>query len=184
MKIKTNTGHAMKILMIPAGGIDKTNFPGKKDTIPRLRAGLALWQTGQFDKVLVCGGIFLPPAIQTKPAATIMKDWLRKRRVPETAIIVEAKSLDTFENASFGLHALRAAGIKNPEITVCTHWQHAIRLKMALKTLGAKVKTHGLKYPVSAATWFGEWFMIAYHFFDKKGTGSIARNNRAKRKAM
>jgi len=172
----------MKVLMIPAGGIEQTDRPARADTLPRLIAGLTLWNAGKFDKILVCGGMFAPKTEQTKPAGLIMKEWLIKRRVPKAAIIEEAKSLDTFENASLGLHALAMAGIKNPEITVCSQWQHAIRLKMALKNLDAKVNSHGLKYPVSAATWFGEWLMIAYHFFDRKGTGSVARNNREKRK--
>ncbi|HMB26187.1 MAG TPA: hypothetical protein VKP03_02095 [Patescibacteria group bacterium] len=57
---------------MPAGGIIKKDKLSLADTLQRCKKALDLWKTKEYEKILVTGGIFLPPNIQTKPAGDLM----------------------------------------------------------------------------------------------------------------
>ena len=170
----------MNILMIPAGEIAAKNNLSKKDTLIRCEEGLQIIRqnNGTYTKVIVSGGIFNSPKIQTKPASKLMANWFIKNGILPTRIICEDKSQDTFENVRFTIEKLKKEGITNPEITIVTQWQHAIRFRLCFSAYGIKIKTRSLHYPVSLKTWIKEWLFIAYHIYDRKGTKFFARKNR------
>lgn len=174
----------MQILMIPAGEITRKNKLSKKDTLIRCQHGLSLLRYDPnitFSKVVLSGGIFNSKDIQTIPASQIMANWLTKYGVLVNNQIIENQSRDTFENVLFTIEKLKEEGIENPEITVVTQWQHAIRFRLCFKAYGIKIQTHSLHYSVSLKTWIKEWLFIAYHIYDRKGTKFFARRNRKNR---
>jgi hypothetical protein len=178
----------MNILMIPAGGIDPVDQPGKADTLRRLEAGLEAWNSGRFHYILVCGGFYLPIAIQTRAAADIMADWLIAHGVRREAILIEDRSVDSFENIAFGLGELHVRQIRLTTITVCSQWQHALRICITLWKRfwlndEISIKMRGLHYAIPLQAWLSEWFMILYHLCTKHEEGWLARKNRARRLA-
>ncbi len=80
----------------------------ENDTLYRCQKALELWHTGRYDYVLVTGGIFHPPNVQSVAAATLMGMWLLEHGVPESQILCEIESLDTYENISKGIEALKS----------------------------------------------------------------------------
>jgi len=171
----------MRILLVPAGGISDKNQLAPNDTLPRCLAALEIWKEGNYDYLVVCGGIFLPPTIQTNPAAEIMKKWFIRQRVSADRLMVEGKSLDTFENVKFVLELLAENKIEKPEITVVSQWQHTLRFKRTFKSYGVKIKRHPLHYKVGIKTWLMEWAFILIHLIDPKGAGFFGRLNRKRR---
>jgi len=61
--------------MEPVNKLDEAATP------KRLLAGLNCWKTGQYDLIVTTGGVYMPPNIQTIPAARLMADWLTARGV-------------------------------------------------------------------------------------------------------
>ena len=59
----------------------------------------------------------------------VNQQLLKKLGVPENAIIVEERSISTFENAKFSIPILRQRGVKS--VIIVTSWYHSRR---ALKT--------------------------------------------------
>ncbi len=156
-----------------------------QDTLYRCQAALELWRTGQFDRILVSGGICFPREIQTRPASESMKQWLSQPQqgVDKNQIICESKSLTSFGNVEFSLKKLTEVGIDQPQITVVSQWQHAIRMRIAFSLVyGIKVERYPLHYPISFSSWLYEWFLILYHLWDWEGIGFLAHWMRRKRK--
>jgi uncharacterized SAM-binding protein YcdF (DUF218 family) len=174
-----------KVLLIPSGGIQAVDFPAPQDTLIRLRQGLKLWHTGAYDMVLVTGGTFNPQWIQTRPAAHIMRDWLVNNGVDPECILVEDKSVDTFENVNNSVAVLMDADAWPAEITVVTQWQHATRLATSfLYGHHIWIKTFGLHYPISLRTALNEYLFMAYHLLDPSGKGRLASHNRETRRQL
>ncbi len=175
----------MNVLMIPAGGIDPVDQPGKADTLPRLEAGLEAWASGRFHYILVCGGIFLPQNIQTRAAADIMADWLVEHGIRRVAIITEDRSVDTFENVNFGIAALQRVGIEKPTISVCSHALHAVRTCISLDAHEIATDTNRCaNYSISWKILLMEIGFVLYHWLDPLGKGWLARRNCAKRRQV
>lgn len=172
----------VEILLVPSGGIFSLNQLSPADTLLRCERGLKMWERGSFDKILVTGGIYSPSNIQTLPAAELMAQWFRQKGVPAGDIIIEPRSLDTFENIKFSLEELGRLSINNFRITVVTQWQHVIRFWITF-CLGynIRVKIQPMNYAISFRTWLEEWFFIIYHLYDRRGTKYFARKNRRNR---
>ena len=170
----------MKIILVPAGGISAINKLSS-DTLTRCKAALKLWQKGGFDKILLSGGIFLPPSIQTKPAALLMKQWLKNAGINEKYLLLEEQSRDTFENVKLSLDILNKTS-NDWQITIITHWQHAIRFWITFSLgYGIKIKIHPLFYKLPLQAMFKEFLSIIYHIYDPQGVKKIPRLNREKR---
>lgn len=173
----------MKILLILAGGIVKMNRLSPQDTLIRCQKGLQLWQSGNYDYLLVTGGLFNPKTVQTITAAGLMRKWFVKNGVAKEKILIEADSRDTYQNVAFSIRLLKTKKIDKPEITIVSQWQHNIRIKRTFRSYGYQVKTHNVKYPVGWKTWLMEWAFIMLHFISPKGNNYWARKNQEKRKA-
>lgn len=163
----------MRYLLIPSCGIEKQNQLCKTDTLLRLQEGLRLWRTGSFDYLLVSGGIFNPPEIQTVSASELMRDWLIEQGVPKGRIICESRSLDTYENISMSLDILREIGDQTVKITVVTQWQHAIRFRITF-LLGYRmwIRTVSMHYPMAPQAIAKEFLFILHHLLFPKGEWS------------
>ena len=169
------------VLMVPSLQIVAIDVLSPKDTLIVCEEALKLWQTGDYEILLTSAGLFLPPEKQTRPAATLMAEWFIERGVPAERIIAEAHSLDTYENLSLSLATLEERGI-DADITVCTHWTQAERIRHTFKVAHARiVHVHGISFPFSAAEWIYQWACIAYHYMDRDGSGWLARRIRFKR---
>jgi len=168
-----------KYLMIPSNEVFSLNQLRGTFTEKRLKRGFKIWKKGGYDKIIVSGGIFLPPHIQTVAAGLLMEDWLRTQRVWSENVLVEDKSRDTYENISLSLALIKE---EKPEITVVTHWQHALRFWVTFRRAhNVKVKIHPMFYWVDLKTFVMEWFILLVHLFDRDGTGKIATKNRLDR---
>jgi len=176
----------LKILFIPSAGVLPVNVLDNA-TQERLQAGLILWQSGNFDIVLVTGGICQPLREQTISLASLMRDWLLAHGIPSQRVLMETNSRDTFENIKFSLEVLHAFTTEPLEITVVSHWQHCQRFKHTFQFVhGIQVQLHPLPY--LRETQFQrmkrftlELCFLLVHVLDPSGNGKIARYNRRKR---
>lgn len=153
-------------------------------TIWRLEAGLAEWQVGGFDRIVVPGGIFLPPDVQTRPIAVLMADWLLQRGVPAESILVEPYSRDTFGNIRFLTEKLAEQNFapETTELTLLSHWQHTARAALTAKAYGwQRVVTKPLRYPIGLIGFLKECVFYAVHLLDRRGDGIFAKLNRRNR---
>ena len=160
----------MNILLIPTS-YDLSEL-GQLDyaTTCRCEAGLKLWRTENYHKIVVCGSV-----------AEMMSEWLKREGVPEKDIIVENESVDTFTNVGHTLSKLRDMQIKEFSLGVVTHWQQAIRFLITFRFYNIDIALHNLFYKVPFTTLLKECFFILYHFYDWRGNKYFARRNRAKR---
>jgi len=175
----------LKILLVPAEAIDPLNQLSA-NTLRRCEAALEVWRTGQFDRILVTGGMFLDQKRQTIPAATIMWDWFTKHGVRDNQILVEPGSLDTYQNIDFGLRLLREEGCADAQITVITQYQHALRFAITFFLAHQRrINLIMIRQPAMLwKEWLMEWLVIIpYHLIDWRGTLWLARHNRAQRAA-
>lgn len=173
----------MRILLVPAERIDPVDLLSP-NTLCRCEAALKAWRSGQYDKLLLTGGYFLPKERQTKPAAESMKTWFLLKGVAPKAILTETTSLDTYQNVAFALDVLRKEGFTGSEITVLTQYQHAIRfLATFFLAHGVRVRTIPIRQPqMRWVDWVVEWaVLIPCHLLDWKGTLFLARLNRQMR---
>jgi len=174
-----------RILLVPAGGIIAKNRLSPADTLLRCQKAITLWQTGQYDLILVCGGIFTPfPDTHTVPAADLMKSYLLENipGISKEKILTEDSSRDTFENVKFALATLETARIKTSDITVVTQWQHAIRFWITFRFCrNIKVKLKPMFYRTALRIKLNECLFIAYHIYDPCGNKNLARKNRQNR---
>jgi len=115
-----------KILMVPACEISEKDKISNTETESRCVSALIKWQTGRYTKLLLCGGIFLPPHLQTRPAADLMAEWFRREGVTSKDILIDDLSRDSFENAFFGLkklednnyHTKKGNEVKNRDLII------------------------------------------------------------------
>lgn len=170
----------MKYLFIPSNEVAEKNSLKNTKTLKRLKKGLIIWKKGKFDKIIVAGGIYLPEKIQSRPSGELMKEWLIKQNIPAEKIICENKSRDTYENISGVLEIIKDD--PKPEITVITHWQHALRFKITFRRAHKmKIKIIMMWYWVDLKTFIFEWPFLLIHIIDKTGNSSIVKKNRSNR---
>lgn len=174
----------MKILLIPAEEIDPVDQLSA-NTLRRCEAGLTAWNSGDYDFLLLSGGIFLPSTRQTKSAASTMEQWFVAQGVEPDCIWTEDQSLDTYENIRLGLRVMNTQlGMEEKDITVLTQYQHAIRFLLTFWLAHRRrIKIIPIRQPaMSWKSWFLEWVvLIPYHFLDRRGTWFLARRNRQAR---
>lgn len=174
----------LKVLLVPAELIDPVDTLSP-NTRRRCLAAMEAWNIGGYDFVLMTGGLFLEPARQTRSAAETMSLWFRLKFVPEERMLLEERSVDTYENIANSLGLLRERGLGGAEITVVTQLQHAIRFKITCwRAHGVRIRTIVVRQPeMSWKDWLLEWFvLIPIHILDRSGTGFISRWNKTKRR--
>ena len=172
----------VKILFVPAELINPKNVLSD-NTLCRCRAALKLWQSGDFDLLLLTGGLFLEPERQTRPASEIMRDWFVENGVSQDWIRTERQSLDTYQNVSLSLQELQDVHIES--ITVVTQYQHALRfLATFFLAHGQRIRVNMIRQPaMSWKDWFMEWLvLVPYHLIDWRGTLWLATWNRQQRR--
>ncbi|MFA5946271.1 MAG: YdcF family protein [Patescibacteria group bacterium] len=174
-----------QVLFVPSGNIVEKNELSPADTLLRCQRALELWKSGKFHFLLITGGLFNPPDVQSIPAAWIMAEWFQNRGVPRDQIIVERDSLDTFQNIRFGLERLKENDIVNCDFTVVTQWQHAWRFWVTMWWVyGIKIERVGMHYKLPALAQIKEYLFILYHVWDPYGVGFLAQKNRRDRGAL
>ena len=187
----SNSSKPLPILFVPSGGITTLDQLDPANTLLRCVQGLKMWQTGKYQYLVVTGGKFLAPSVQTKPAGQLQAEWFVAQGVDPNRIIIEQTSLDTYENITNSLRAMHAfqngaLGDDYPpnwDITVVTQWQHSWRFWISFWELGRlRIKRAPMHYPMSWLSWVMEFAMVAYHFYDPRGTGLVARKNREGRR--
>ena len=152
-----------QILFVPAGWIDPVDKMSD-DTLQRCSVALGEWGTGQYQYMVLSGGIFRPPAVQTRPAAEIMRDWFMQKGVDSAKILCEGYSRDTFENVSHGLPIIEEK-FDDFQLTLITHSQHALRCVITFRAYGIRVHVRS----VSGTSSF-KLFLKECLFFSITGT--------------
>lgn len=171
----------MRILVIPAELIYPTDRLAGA-TLARLEDGLRYWYLERYDFVAVTGGLYLPTDVQTKSAAELMAEWLVDHGVPRERIIIEACSLDTFQNVEFTLKSARAIQPDAcQEWTVVSHLTHLRRFALTCRAWGITMHRAAVRYPLPIMARLGEIVAYLMHRWDPKGTGALARHNRTPR---
>ena len=172
-------------LLIPVCEVAGHNSLAHTRTEKRLKRGLYEWNAGGcYDKIIVSGGHYFSRFVQTLSAASLMKWWLIERNVIEPCILCDHSSRDTYQNIRYSLFTIREEDENGdePDITVVTHWQQALRVKFTFwRAYGLRVHIIPMFYWVDAKTFVYEWVMLLYHMFDRYGTGFIAKRNREAR---
>lgn len=168
--------------MIPAELILKKNKLSMP-TLQRLGAGLKLWKNGNYDKILLTGGRFLRPDIQTVPAAELMADWLTRNGVPRDKLIIENESVDTYENVMLGTYLLEMSGAGCDDVTIVSHPTHLRRLRLTFLawTNGIEPHLHAASYPIGFLSWCKEACMYLLYRWDAFGLNWVAFKHRRRR---
>lgn len=170
----------MRYLFIPSCDVKPIDELSGTFTELRLRKGLELWRTGNYDCILVSGGVFYPQDVQNKAAGWLMWFWLIGNVVASKAILIENKSVDTYENIRFGLQLI--PDIHLADITIVTHWQHALRMKITFwRAYGLKVKVIPLWYWIGCLGFIKELGGLFVHLFDKEGVSPLSKRIRQRR---
>ncbi len=165
----------MKIILVPDAANPQDSTIGiHSATAERCRESAALWMRGGFDAV-ICSG----------PAAPLMKEWLARHGVLAERMIAEGRALDTYTNIQYSLEVLEEFNSGKVEITVVSHWTQLPRIWVTFRWgYGTRVKLHRARYQVSWRTVLREFAATVYHCLDRRGTGLVARRNRARRSAL
>jgi uncharacterized SAM-binding protein YcdF (DUF218 family) len=93
----------------------------------RIRRAVGLYQMGFAPKVIISSGTTVLEGNEQLPEAELMHRQALSIGLPETAIIVEAQSKSTFENASYSKQICREYGIRS--ILLVTSALHSKRAK-------------------------------------------------------
>lgn len=114
----------------------------------RLKTGLKYLKKYKNTKVIVTGGKGHDEIISEAKA---MKQYLIKNGIKDSRIILEDKSINTFQNIKFGLDKIRKSdNSNNTEILIVTSKFHIFRSKLIARKLG--VKAYGLPAKVPPST--------------------------------
>jgi hypothetical protein len=169
----------VKYLFIPSCEVAPKNRLTGTTTLKRLVYGLSLWRGSRYDFIIVSGGVYLPPHTQTIASGKLMKEWLVDQGVSAERILSEEEARDTYENISGSLELIKDS---TPDITVVSHWQHAIRFWITFRLAHQlRARIVPMWYWVDLKVFVLEWIILLVHLMDPKGTGRIATGNRKAR---
>lgn len=172
----------MRVLLVPACEVVYLNQLGPR-TLARCQEALRRWAGDFYEVLVVSGGIYELPHVQTVPAAKLMCDWFVSNGVHPGQIVVEDHSLDTFENVSLSLAKIRALQPEPLELEIVTQTQHARRFWLSF-FLGYRIwpKLHRIEYQMSLKEKFMEWLFLLIHLFWPKDGGPLGEKNRMSRR--
>ncbi len=169
-----------KFLFVPAFEIRPVDELENTRTLARLRTALFLWRQGDHERIIVCGGRYLPPAVQQTPAAELMREWLILQGVPEDKILVEAHSTTTRESVSFALGLVQRVEYSLPvSFTIVSDHPNAVCVWLSLRLgYGQHANIHVVEYPAAYAISSEEnaaaWRNALRHIMDPRGVGKAA----------
>ena len=135
-------GHADAIVVL-ASLVKPHDVPSDR-LEARLGRGLQLWRTGVAPVVIVSGGVTRAGIDE----AAVMRDWLRHRGVPDSAIVVDSRGRNTGESARFASAWLRRHG--GTRVVTVSQYFHLTRTRLAFRR-------HGVTWVGSARPVFAEW---------------------------
>lgn len=113
--------------------VDRTGVPSKR-LAARLDAARELYAAKRVRYVLVSGGF----GKEGFDEAEVMARWLRARGVPDSALIVDSRGIDTRATCVNARRLLAARGAKS--VDVVTQWFHVPRAQLAAQRAGLDVR--------------------------------------------
>lgn len=123
------------------GGEDGGHFTDASD---RFIQGVKLLETGQVSHILISGGSgMLSPGSFRE--ALYAKTQLKKFNIPDSLILIESNSKNTFENAKFTKEILGKSNLKGPYLLVTSAF-HMRRSLMLFKHAGVQVDPYPCNY--------------------------------------
>ena len=151
-------------------------------TQERCRRATRLWTLGGFDVIVVSGGRFVSG--QRWSAAKMMADMLEDEGVPHDKILIEDRSVDTFENIAETMRLLwKTFPGKRFRLSAVTDQAHAPRVRCIFKyahELPVEMyTTDTLPSPTEMVRDLGG--VLWTRFIDPHGTGRLARFIRKRR---
>ncbi|MDG0813002.1 YdcF family protein [Cohnella rhizosphaerae] len=108
---------------------DNKPSPGLRE---RLDQALSLYKANVFRRLIVTGGLDAGGAVLTE--AEGMRDYLRERGVPASAIVIEPRATSTYENLKYSKAIMDAQGWRTAVIV--THQYHGARSLDIAEALG------------------------------------------------
>ena len=134
-------------IVVLGGGVHRPVAPGQpselgESSLVRCVRAAQVYHDGDPCPLFVVGGN--PDWIVGDPVAQVMADLLRGFRVPDSDLIVESKSRDTFENAAASAKLLSQRGIT--KIVLVTSAAHLWRASHLFRRHGLEVIAAGCDY--------------------------------------
>ncbi len=176
--------HVVSFLLVPAEAIWAVDRMSER-MISRLEKALQLYRHGDYDYIMVTGGIFNPLCTQTVSAASLMKKYLLEKGVKEDVILIEDRSLDTYENVQFSVEIINREMKKFPlypsceeKVVVVSDAAHLKRLKLVIEGRVSLLFLEDSGYKMSLMDKLAEAIFFAITFFDRDGDGFFAKINR------
>lgn len=136
--------------------------------LERLKSGVEYLNVQPDVKVIVCGG---QGADELISEADAMKRYLIENGIEEDRVILEDKSVNTFQNIKFGLEKMKEIDDREDfEILIATSRFHVFRSKLIAKRLGLNAYGLPAKVPPTTLTpsYIREYFAVIKTFlFDR-----------------
>ncbi len=167
-------------------------------TIARLEKALQIHRKGEHVFFVVSGGIFNPPEIQTQPAGKLMKEWLIAQGINQDLVLVEDRSLDTYENIERSMALIgtkiwmkhfpfQYQGVtyvtpcEGKVVIVSDHW-HLKRFKRLMVCSKIPITFEESRYKLGFLGIVKEIVFLVITYFDPEGEGYLNCFNRERRR--
>ncbi len=145
-----------KVIVVLSGYYFASDSTGQRfelgtDTLQRCLKAVELYHKSKTPcRILVSGGVFAPEE-EAPSCAKLMKDFLLKMGVKEEDILVEDRSLSTYENATESVKILEREKIQ--KIILVTHATHLWRAVGCFRKCGLEVVPCGCDYQSRSLNW-------------------------------
>ena len=123
------------LAVVPGNTVQTDGTPSKR-LQARLDTAIKLFKAGQCKAILVSGAT----GEEGLDEATVMKAYLLKQGVPETAVYTDSHGINTFETARYTAQLLKQKGW-NSTILV-SQFFHMARFQLAMKKFGVPTAGH------------------------------------------
>lgn len=177
----------MHILLVPSNDIKPTDSLENTRTLERCKQALQLWQSGQYDVMVLSGGKVYAPKFQTRPLANTMFEWMIQQPGAPSAdkILIANTARDTIEDISATLTLIQKhfPHQEVDHITVATDWLHGKRFVTSLKRgFGINnVTIANTNYPLPFDYFLTGLIFLPIPFFDPTGQSWLVKLARRKR---
>ncbi len=151
--------------LIVLGATIRDDGPGK---LLRNRCGVAIdYINKNPDAAIVASGGYIKGKQVSE--ASVIKSYLVKKGVNEKRVILEEKSLNTYNNLTNSLSIIKEKKITDKKITVITSDFHALRVGMMTKKIGmnSSILSARTPYHLIPFNYFREFFAICKYLLLK-----------------